>query len=234
MGRAKLGRLRKEIIRTCLEMNRLGINQGRSGNVSTRTEDGFLITPSGIAYEAMSPEQVVFMDLDGGYYGPWLPSSEWRLHLDIYRSRPDAGAVVHAHSVHATALSCLRRGIPAFHYMVAVAGGADLRCADYATFGTADLSAAMLVALEGRSACLLANHGQVAIGDSLSRALDRAIEVETLARQYILARQLGEPVILDAAEMARVLARFAAYGKQAKDLAPGEIPAFEHPRRRDA
>jgi L-fuculose-phosphate aldolase len=222
--------LRRAVIATCREMNRLGINQGRSGNVSVRVPEGFLVTGSGIPYEAMRPRHIVEMDLDGGYRGEVLPSSEWRMHLDLMRSRADAQAVVHTHSTHATALSCLRLGIPAFHYMVAVAGGADIRCADYATFGTAALSRRMLAAMEGRTACLLANHGVVTIGRSLEEALARAVEVETLAKQYWIARTLGEPVVLDAAEMARVLARFRSYGQQRPENDPD---AVEMPERRD-
>ena len=209
---------RQAVIDTCLAMNAQGLNQGSSGNVSVRNGAGFLITPSGVPYAAMTPDQVVQMDLEGGYFGDWLPSSEWRMHLDLYRARPEAGAIVHVHSTYATALSCLRRGIPAFHYMIAVAGGADLRCAEYATFGTQALSDAMLAALADRAACLLANHGQIALGPNLDKALWLAGEVEALCRQYSVARQAGEPVILDTAEMARVQQRFATYGKQADEL----------------
>ena len=226
--------LREGIIHTCREMNRLGINQGTSGNVSARTPEGFLITPSGVPYDAMEPEQIVAMDLDGGYWGHMLPSSEWRMHLDIFKHRAEAQAIVHTHSTYATALSCLRQGIPAFHYMIGVAGGADLRCSDYATFGTAALSDVMLAAMEERSACLLANHGMICFGENLSKALWRAGEVEALAKQYFIARQMGEPVVLDAAEMQRVLARFKTYGKQTQELQAGDTPAVEAPTRRDA
>jgi len=205
---------RQAVIETCLEMSGSGLVQGTSGNVSLRWGDGFLVTPSGVAYEAMVPEQVAFVDLEGGYRGDWLPSSEWRMHLDIYAARPEAGAVVHTHSPHATALSCLRRDVPAFHYMVAVAGGVDLRCAGYATFGTQELSDAMLVALRERSACLLANHGMICFGADLSRALWLAGEVETLCQQYVLACSLGAPVVLSDADMADVIERFATYGTQ--------------------
>lgn len=224
--------LRRDVIATCREMNRLGINQGRSGNVSVRVPEGFLVTGSGIAYEAMEPGHVVAMDLDGGYRGEVLPSSEWRLHLDLMRTRPEVQAVVHTHSTCATALSCLRVGIPAFHYMVAVAGGPDIRCAGYATFGTAALSRAMLAAMEGRSACLLANHGVVAVGSSLTDALARAVEVETLAKQYWIARTLGAPVVLPDEEMAAVLARFRSYGRQAAERDPDDPHAIEMPVRR--
>ncbi|WP_424931618.1 class II aldolase/adducin family protein [Amaricoccus macauensis] len=205
---------RQAIIDTCLRMNAEGLNQGTSGNVSSRAEGGMLITPSGIPYERLSPEEIVFVRNDGTWEGGIKPSSEWRMHLDIYGTREEAGAVVHVHSTYATGLSCLRRGIPAFHYMVAVAGGPDIRCADYATFGTAELSEAMVAALDGRIACLLANHGQIAFGPSLEKALWLAGEVETLARQLSVAEGFGPPVILPDAEMDRVLALFADYGKQ--------------------
>ena len=205
---------RAAIVETCLRMNAEGLNQGTSGNVSVRAGQGMLITPSGVPYEDMTPAMVVEVDAEGRAAGPLKPSSEWRMHLDIYRARAEAGAVVHVHSTHATALSCLRQGIPAFHYMVAVAGGDRIACADYATFGTQALSDAMLRALEGRSACLLANHGQIAFGETLAKALWRAGEVEVLARQYAVSRGLGEPAILGPDEMARVLALFATYGRQ--------------------
>lgn len=208
------GAKRQAVIEACRAMNAQGLNQGTSGNVSLRDGDGFLVTPSGVPYDGMTPEQVVRMDPEGGFEGDWVPSSEWRMHRDIYRARPEAGAVVHVHSTHATALSCLRREVPAFHYMVAVAGGDSLRCADYATFGTQALSDAMLAALEGRTACLLANHGQIAFGPTLDRALWLAGEVEALCRQYAVARSLGDPVVLGETEMAEVLERFGSYGKQ--------------------
>lgn len=221
---------RRAIIATCLRMNALGLNQGSSGNVSLRLPEGFLVTPSGLAYERMRPAQVVQMDQEGGYWGELLPSSEWRLHRDLHRHRPEARAVLHCHSPHATALSCLRRGVPAFHYMVAVAGGDSLRCADYATFGTAELSTAMLAALEGRSACLLANHGMICFAEDLERVLALAVEVETLCRQYLLACQAGAPVLLDAEEMQRVQERFRSYGRRGA----GGAAAVDAVVRRDA
>lgn len=207
-------RERQAIIDTCLRMNAEGLNQGTSGNVSTRSPGGMLITPSGVPYAQTDPAQIVFVADDGASAGDWAPSSEWRMHLDIYRARPEAQAVVHVHSTHATAMSCLRRGIPAFHYMVAVAGGRDIRCADYATFGTQALSDAMLAALVERSACLLANHGQIAFGPTLDRALWLAGELEALARQLVAAESLGRPVILPDEEMERVLDLFRDYGRQ--------------------
>ena len=202
------------VIETCKKLNPLGINQGTSGNVSARCEAGFMITPSGVPYEALTPDDMVFMTPDGDAHDGLKPSSEWRMHRDIYINYPDAGAVVHVHPPHATALSSLRRGIPAFHYMVAVAGGRDIRCSDYATFGTATLSELMLDAIEDRRACLLANHGLIAYGASLEKALALAVEVEALAQQYLLALQVGDPSILSDADMDEVLEKFATYGAQ--------------------
>lgn len=224
--------LRQEIIDACREMNALGINQGTSGNISARCAGGSLITPSGIPYEEMTPDQIVFVDTAGGYYGDWLPSTEWRMHHDIYGAHPEAGAVVHTHATYCTALSCLREGIPPFHYMIGVGGGTDIRCADYATFGTQELSAHMLAALRGRTACLLANHGMICFAPTLKKAMWLAVEVETLARQYWLARQAGTPVLLDDAEMTRVLARFKTYGKQVGELGAGDAEAVIPPVRR--
>jgi L-fuculose-phosphate aldolase len=206
--------LSQQLIDTCLSMNAQGINQGSAGNVSLRFESGFLITPSGLAYERLQPSDIVLVAMDGTTRDPLKPSSEWRMHRDIYDRRPEAGAVLHAHSTFATALSCLRIDIPAFHYMIAVAGGADIRCADYALFGTQELSDNMLAALDGRRACLLGTHGMICFHRNLEKALALGIEVETLARQYWYARQAGEPVILTAAQMEEVIARFADYGKQ--------------------
>lgn len=226
------GSVRRQIIETCLAMNKSGLNHGKSGNVSQRVEDGFLITPSGVAYGRLEEADIVFMDLDGCYEGDLLPSSEWRMHLDIYRQRPEAGAVVHVHSSFATALSCLRRSISAFHYMVAVAGGDDIRCSDYAIFGSQALSEAMLKALEGRKACLLGNHGQIAYGGDLDAALWLAGEVEGLARDYSRALMLGEPHILSGEEMAAVLAKFQTYGKQIEELPVENRACLDMPQRR--
>lgn len=205
--------LRRQIIDTALLMNARGINRGKSGNVSARWKDGFLVTPSGLAYDLTKPADIVFVDATGTAKGRLAPSSEWRFHHDIYRARPDAGAVVHTHSSFATTLACLGRAIPAFHYMVAVAGGTDIRCAPYATFGTQQLSDHALAALHNRKACLLANHGMIAIGASLETALSLAVEVEALAEQFWRVLQIGEPVILDDAEMAVVLEKFRHYGR---------------------
>jgi L-fuculose-phosphate aldolase len=208
--------LRTAIIATAIRMNERRINCGKSGNVSARTETGFLITPTGLPYESLCPEDIVAVTLGGAATGPRLPSSEWRFHRDIYVDRPDAGAIVHAHSSFATTLACLGRGIPAFHYMVAVAGGKDIRCAPYATFGTQELSDGALVALCGRRACLLANHGMIAVEVSLEAALALAIEVEALAEQYWRALQIGAPNLLSDAEMNIVLEKFKSYGQQAR------------------
>lgn len=205
--------LRREIVETARRMNALGINQGRSGNVSARDATGFLITPSGLAYEAMNPADIVTMAPDGTVVKGGKPSSEWPIHQAIYADRPEAGAVVHAHPPHATTLACLGREIPAFHYMVAVAGGDTISCAGYATPGSPALSDAVMTALKGRRACLMANHGLVAYGPDLAAALDLAMEVETLAGQYWRALQIGKPKLLSKDQMAAVHKLFETYGK---------------------
>jgi L-fuculose-phosphate aldolase len=214
MKKLKYLDLRREVIETCLKMNAEGINQGTSGNVSVRTDEGFLITASGIAYEKMKPAHVIEMDLEGNYRGEYLPSTEWRMHMDIFRSRSEAMAIVHVHSPYATALACLRKDVPAFHYMIGVTGGTSLRVSGYAEFGTQELSDTMLKALEARTACLLANHGQICFGLSLSKALWLAGEIETLCHQYWAACLAGKPVLLEEAQMVSVLKRFKTYGKQ--------------------
>ncbi len=235
MSKIKYKQLRKEVIEVCLAMNAQGINQGTSGNVSVRTDEGFLLTASGIPYEKMKPVHVVEMDLDGGYRGDVLPSTEWRMHLDIFKAKPQAGAIVHVHSTYATALSCLRKEIPPFHYMIGVAGGPTLRVADYATFGTPELSVTVLKAMEGRSACLLSNHGQICFGPTLEKALWLAGEIEAICHQYWAASLVGKPVILSDQEMATVLKRFKTYGKQTGELVgldPSELAVIA-PVRRD-
>jgi L-fuculose-phosphate aldolase len=206
--------LSQSVIDICLAMNTQGINQGNAGNISQRFGNGFLITPSGMPYDRLHTENIVFVSMDGSSQDTLAPSSEWRMHRDIYAHHPAAGAVLHAHSTYATALSCLRLDIPAFHYMIVVAGGADIRCADYALFGTQALSDNMLAALADRRACLLGTHGMICFHDNLYKALWLGVEVETLARQYWHARQAGEPVILDAEQMAEVMEKFKTYGKQ--------------------
>jgi L-fuculose-phosphate aldolase len=216
--------LREAVVATARAMNARGLNRGKSGNVSARWSDagftGYLITASALPYERMSADDIVALALDEAADAPRsgrAPSTEWRFHRDIYWARSDAGAVVHAHAPFATTLACVGRAIPAFHYMVAVAGGRDIRCAPYATFGTQELSDHALVALERRNACLLAHHGMIAIGASLEAALALAIEVETLAEMYWRALQIGEPPLLSDAEMDAVIARFATYGHPSGD-----------------
>lgn len=207
--------LRRQIIATALRMNALGINRGKSGNVSARWKSGFLVTPSGLAYEKTKPADLVFVDAAGKASGKREPSSEWRFHHDIYRTRRECLAVVHTHSSFATTLACLRMEIPAFHYMIAVAGGNSIRCAPYATFGTQALSDHALAALAGRKACLLANHGMIALGADLDGALALAVEVESLCEQYWRALQIGKPALLPDEEMAVVIDKFRTYGKAA-------------------
>jgi L-fuculose-phosphate aldolase len=206
--------LRRELIDAALAMNAAGINQGTSGNLSVRHGDGMLITPSGVRYEALTPGGIVRVSAEGRPEGRFRPSSEWRIHHDIYRKRPEAQAVLHAHPAHCAALACLRRQIPAFHYMVAVAGGRDIRCADYATFGSQELSEHVLAALEGRKACLMANHGLICISETPEKALSLAIEIENLAKTYMNALSVGEPTLLDDEEMDRVLEKFESYGEE--------------------
>ncbi|CAM5541052.1 5-(methylthio)ribulose-1-phosphate aldolase [Aquamicrobium terrae] len=205
--------LREEMVAICRRMNASGINQGTAGNLSIRTTDGFLITPSSMPYDTMTPQDIVEMGFDGTYVGR-RPSSEWRFHRDILKRRDDIEVVLHCHSLYATTLACHYKPIPAFHYMVGVAGGATIRCADYATFGTQALSDHALTALEGRLACLLGQHGQISLGKTAEAALWLAIEVETLSRMYVQALTLGEPPILSDEEMERVIGqmRRMSYG----------------------
>lgn len=207
--------LRAEIVRVAQAMDRAGFCPSKSGNVSARVAGGFLITPSGLPYARTAPDDLVLLSESGEVLaGGRKPSSEWPFHAAIYSGRPEVMAVVHDHSPRATALSCARRGIPAFHYMIALAGGPDVRCAEYATFGTDALAANAVAALDGRKAVLLANHGVIAVGLTLEGAYTIAAEVENLAGQYLDLLASGlEPVILDEAEMARVAAKFAGYGK---------------------
>lgn len=209
--------LRKEIIKCALKMNEIGINQGTSGNISARWKEGFLITPSGVPYEQLEPDDIVFMDMDGNHDEDKRPSSEWRFHLDIHKHREDVQAVVHTHSIYATSISIKGWDIPAVHYMVAAAGGTSIRCAPYATFGTEELSQNALAALEGRSACLLSNHGVIATGSSLYKALWLAKEVEVLAQQYFITVQLGGPILLTDEEIHRVIDKMKGYGARPKE-----------------
>ena len=206
--------LRQDLIATALAMQPAGLNRGTAGNVSVRHGDGFYITPTGMPYSALVADDIPLMALDGSHQGRRKPSSEWRFHRDLYASRPEVGAVLHAHSPFAVSLACLRRDIPPFHYMIARFGGDTLRCADYAIFGSAELSTAALAALQARKGCLLANHGQLVAGRDLDEALALAIELEELCEQYWRASQIGQPVLLTAGEMAAVLEKFTTYGQQ--------------------
>lgn len=205
--------LREQVVAACRDLARRGLTHGTSGNVSVRRDDSSLfISPTGLPYEALQDEDVPLLAFDGRWFGRRAPSSEWRFHRDILRTRSDVGAIVHTHSRCATALACTSRGIPAFHYMVAVAGGSDIRCAAYHTFGSQELSAAALDALAGRRACLLANHGLIALGSDVAAALAMAGEVENLAAQYCAALAIGGVQILDDAQMQRVVEKFRTYG----------------------
>lgn len=209
-------RLRLDILDASAKMVRLGLNRGTAGNVSVRWKDGFLITPSGMPPHAIHPEDVVVMEMDGTSTGRAKPSSEWRLHRDVYAARPEIDAVVHCHPSFCVALAVLHRDIPPYHYMIAKAGGRDIRCSGYATYGTQELSDLAMTALDGRRACLLANHGMLALGKSLESAVDLAVEVEELAEGYWRALQIGEPVLLSDAEMDIVLEKFKTYGENAQ------------------
>ena len=195
------------------------LTAGKSGNVSARSSDGFLVTPSGVPYDDLHAWRIVHVNASGvPAAGDFEPSSEWQLHREIYRARPEVKAIVHAHPRFSTALACARREIPAFHYMVAVAGGRSIPCAAYATFGTIELAQNALAALAGHKACLLANHGSIALGDTPQAALDLIEEVESLAAQYVTALELGSVTILDDFEMDRVIERFKTYGQGRKNL----------------
>ncbi|MDX2309228.1 MAG: class II aldolase/adducin family protein [Hyphomicrobium sp.] len=216
-GRNGEAKLRADVVATARAMSAAGLSPGRSGNVSVRCGDGMLITPSGLAYDGMTAEDVVRVGPDGAVAaGQRKPSSEWHFHLAAYRARVDIGAVVHTHSMHATVLACAHLPIPAFHYMVAIAGGADIPLVPYATFGTDALARHVAAGLAARNACLMANHGTIAAGPTLAAALELAHEVEILAEQYVKVRLLGREHVLPEAEMAVVLEKFKAYGANVK------------------
>jgi|CXWL01.1.fsa_nt_gi L-fuculose-phosphate aldolase len=198
-------------------LDALGMNRGSTGNLSLRLGDGMLITPTGMGADDLRPQDLVWLGWDGTLSGDWQPSSEWHFHQAIYRARPDLNAVVHTHSVHAAALACLRRDLPAFHYMVAVAGADHVPCVPYHLFGTEALSHAVASAMAGVDACLLANHGLVAAGATLARAMMVLGEIESLCEVYLKALAVGEPAILGAPEMAAVIEKFGAYGKVASN-----------------
>lgn len=218
--------LRNELIRTVLKMNELGINQGTSGNAAVRLEDGFLITPSGMAYEDIMPEDVVFKRIGGDYNSPnglRKPSSEWRFHEDIFVAREDVDAIVHTHGKAVMTIACLRKDVPPFHYMIGVTGGKTIRCAPYETFATQELSDVAVKALEGRKACLLANHGQIAVGGNLKQALSMALEVETLCDVYWRTLIAGGAVLLDDQKMDEALEKFnKGYGSGKAFVSAGE------------
>ncbi|MDQ0323422.1 L-fuculose-phosphate aldolase [Pararhizobium capsulatum DSM 1112] len=205
---------RQSLIDASREAEAFRLNVGTSGNISVRTVGGMLITPTGIPSKLLRPDLIVAMDLDGGWSGDTTPSSEWGLHAAIYKSRPEIQAIVHAHPDHCVALSCARVSIPAFHYMVAGFGGDDVRCSRYATFGSAELADVTVEAIEGRTACLLANHGMVAVGSTVTEAFSRTLKLETLARQYILCRAFSKPVLLTEGDLVEVNERYKTYGKQ--------------------
>lgn len=220
--------LRRSIIAACREMNASGINQGTSGNISARFGDAVLITPSGVPYDEMAPHDIARMTTTGEYgswEGPLEPSSEWRFHLDIMRARPEVGAVVHTHSIYATTLAICGKQIPAVHYMMAAAGGPSIRIAPYATYGTKELSANALKALEGRTCCLLGNHGMIATGPNLKRAMWLAVELETLSKQYYLSLMIGGGQVLSDAEIGKVMEKFKSYGPRPKSAAGRRRPA---------
>lgn len=217
--------LRRSIVDHCIEMNASGLNQGTSGNISARSGATMLITPSGRPYATMKPDDIAAMPIEGEYgawSGPFRPSTEWRFHLDIMKARPDVGAVVHTHSTFATILAMARKPIPACHYMIAAFGGNDVRCAGYARYGTKELSAEVLKALEGRNGCLLANHGMIAVGATLEKAMWTAVELETIAKQYYHALLIGGPVLLSDKEIEETRKGFATYGLQ--DDAARQLP----------
>jgi L-fuculose-phosphate aldolase len=223
--------LREAVIAACRALTQRGLTHGTSGNVSVRRgEQCFFMSPTGLPYDALEPDDIPLMELGGRWFGRRRPSSEWRFHRDIFTSRREVAAIVHTHSPKATSLACTGRGIPAFHYMVAVAGGSDIRCAPYCTFGTQELSDAAVAALEGRRACLLANHGVIAVGADLPAAVALAGEVENLAGQYCTALALGQLRILDEIEMRRIVEKFRTYGKpdatdSGLDFGGGDIPS---------
>tara|TARA_A100001011_G_scaffold374906_1_gene435875 strand:- start:350 stop:982 length:633 start_codon:yes stop_codon:yes gene_type:complete len=204
--------LKSEIIKYSKMLNSKKLSALRSGNISLRYKEGFLITPSGKKYSSLKDKDIVFVSLDGNYdKKKGTPSSEWKFHQDIYIKKKEAKAIVHAHSINATAVSTHKRGIPPFHYMVAMAGGYNIKCAKYATFGTRELSNNILKALKDRKACLIANHGQIAFDENLSKAFELAEEVENISLQYITSLKLGKPKILSIKEMKKVLSKAKNY-----------------------
>ena len=209
--------LREQIVAACRQLDSSGLNRGTSGNVSCREGEHFLITPTGVPVDEITPSKIVSLDFDGKVIGIGKPSSEWQFHSAIYRARAEINAVGHTHAPHSTALACLREDLPPFHYMIALAGGDSVRCAPYALFGTDTLSQHAVAALVDRKACLLANHGMITLGRDLDEAMTIAIELESLCQQYLIARQVADPVLLSADEMRAVIERFKSYGKHATE-----------------
>ncbi|QAY96835.1 class II aldolase [Methylovirgula ligni] len=228
-------KLRQALADTCRELERLNLNQGTAGNLSVRVNDAVLITPSGIPYDRLKPEMIARMPLgqnDGAWTGPHKPSSEWRMHLDILRARPQDGAVIHTHSVYATALSMLREEIPAAHYMIAAFGGSNVRCTAYAPYGTQELSDLAVEGLHERHGVLLGQHGMIVTGRDLGQAMWRAVELETLAKMYVIARAIGRPHILPDEEIAITVERFKSYGYQSDTVATlGPASPAKRPRK---
>ncbi|MCJ2058842.1 class II aldolase/adducin family protein [Methylobacterium sp. J-048] len=208
---------RESVVAAARDLDAQGLNRGTSGNVSVRFRDGILITPSGLPTARMDPDDIVPLAFDGTHPAGLKPSSEWRFHRDILAARLEIGAVVHAHPIHCTAFALCGREIPAVHYMIAAFGGPNVRCAPYASYGTAELSELALAALKDRNVCLLANHGMIAAGESLGKALWLAVELETLCWQYAVALQVGAPNILSDHEINSTVERFRGYGLNAAD-----------------
>ncbi|MCY3997719.1 MAG: class II aldolase/adducin family protein [Rhodobacter sp.] len=208
--------VRRDIIDACLEMNANGLNQGTSGNISIRHEETMLISPSATPYRKLTPDMIAAMDLSGDMTGEWdgprRPSTEWRIHWRLMNTRDDVTAIVHAHPPYSTSLAILRMPIPSCHYMIAAFGGTDVRCAGYATFGSPELSDLVIEGIQGRSACLLANHGMIAVGLGIEQAMWRAVELETIARQYYLAMRAGDPALLSRREIDDTMEMLAGYG----------------------
>ncbi|MDA7573026.1 class II aldolase/adducin family protein [Candidatus Pelagibacter sp.] len=201
-----------EVIKYAKMLNSRKLSALRSGNISVRCKGGFFITPTGLKYSLLKNKDIVFVSNNGKFdKKKGIPSSEWRFHQDIYLNKKDANAIVHSHSTHATAISSHGKSIPAFHYMVAMAGGVDIKCAKYATYGTRELSKNILKALKNRTACLIGNHGQIALSENLSKAFELAEEVENLSHQYITALQIGKPKILSLIKMKKVLGKAKNY-----------------------
>jgi L-fuculose-phosphate aldolase len=206
--------MRRSLMEGCREAYRLGLNSGTAGNFSLRTRAAMLITPTGIPDGKLTSEMIVSCGFDGSYDGRWLPSSEWEMHAEIYKAYPAAQAIVHAHPDNCVALSCLREDLPPFHYMIASFGGKDVRCSRYERFGSGEIALAAVEALEGRNACLLANHGMICFSGSIEKAVSNAVKLEILTRQYLLARSVGSPALLTDVELSKVNERYATYGQQ--------------------